>query len=186
MPAHHLGPAGTDALATFATVRCVEWMDLGAVCNTLKPCTEPSWRGILTPERATLTGQMLLDENVASYNHAYPDSTPYAAAPYTYQRPVHQSWSTPELLSALHAYRYNACERPEWATTGPPHSSTRCNSASSAVSPATGKGRGASALNLSRPPAGPAPGPNPNRSGDPFPPRADRRSSQPISQTRKD
>ncbi len=41
MPAHHLGPAGTDALATFATVRCVEWMDLGAVCNTLKPCTEP-------------------------------------------------------------------------------------------------------------------------------------------------
>lgn len=77
----------------------------------------PSWRGILTSERATLTGQMLLDENVASYNHAYPDSTPYAAAPYTYQRPVHQSWSTPELLNALHAYRYNACERPEWATT---------------------------------------------------------------------
>lgn len=44
MPAHHLGPAGTDALATFATVRCVEWMDLGAVCNTLKPCTEPPYR----------------------------------------------------------------------------------------------------------------------------------------------
>ena len=89
-----------------------------AGCNTPKPCTEPSWRGILTPERATLTGQMLLDENVASYNHAYAHhNDPYTAAPYTYQRPTHQSWSTAELLNALHAYRYNACERPEWATS---------------------------------------------------------------------
>ena len=93
-------------------------MGHNAGCNTPKPCTEPSWRGILTPERATLTGQMLLDENVASYNHAYAHhNDPYTAAPYTYQRPIHQSWSTAELLNALHAYRYNACERPEWATS---------------------------------------------------------------------
>ena len=78
----------------------------------------PSWRSTLTPERATLIGQMLLDENVASYNHAYAHhNDPYTAAPYTYQRPIHQNWSTAELLNALHAYRYNACDRPEWATS---------------------------------------------------------------------
>jgi hypothetical protein len=57
-------------------------------------------------------GQMLLDENAASVNHLY--STDAAAGDYHYQRPQHTEWSTAELLNALHAYTYQACEHPGW------------------------------------------------------------------------
>ena len=57
-------------------------------------------------------GQMLLDENAASINHLYSDTA--AAGDYHYQRPQHTEWSTAELLNALHAYTYQACEHPGW------------------------------------------------------------------------
>jgi hypothetical protein len=57
-------------------------------------------------------GQMLLDENAASVNDLYNDTA--AAGDYHYQRPQHTQWSTAELLNALHAYTYQACEHPGW------------------------------------------------------------------------
>lgn len=57
-------------------------------------------------------GQMLLDENADSLNHLYDNTS--AAGDYRYQRPQHTEWSIAELLNALDAYTYQACERPEW------------------------------------------------------------------------
>jgi hypothetical protein len=57
-------------------------------------------------------GQMLLDENADSVNHLYGDTA--AAGDYHYQRPQHTEWSLAELLNALDAYTYQACERSDW------------------------------------------------------------------------
>lgn len=57
-------------------------------------------------------GQILLDENSDSVNHLYSHTA--AAGDYNYQRPQHTEWSIAELLNALDAYTYQACERPDW------------------------------------------------------------------------
>lgn len=57
-------------------------------------------------------GQILLDENADSVNHLYSHTA--AAGDYHYQRPQHTEWSIAELLNALDAYTYQACERPDW------------------------------------------------------------------------
>jgi hypothetical protein len=57
-------------------------------------------------------GQILLDENADSVNHLYGDTA--AAGDYRNQRPQHTEWSIAELLNALDAYTYQACERPDW------------------------------------------------------------------------
>ena len=60
-------------------------------------------------------GQMLLDENADSVNHLYSDTA--AAGDYHYRRPRHTEWSLAELLNALDAYTYQACERSDWKTS---------------------------------------------------------------------
>lgn len=80
--------------------------------------SNPSRVGVLSTETATATGQMLLDAVATSLNHAYPDRPdPFTADTYTYRRPLHTSWTTPELLSALHGYRYQAVEARDWAAS---------------------------------------------------------------------
>lgn len=89
-----------------------------AGCNTPKPCTEPTHVGVLTTDTASQTGQMLLDAVATSLNDAYPDRPePFTADTYTYRRPVHISWTPPELLSALHGYRYQSSEAGNWPTS---------------------------------------------------------------------
>ncbi len=78
----------------------------------------PTHVGVLTTDTASQTGQMLLDAVATSLNDAYPDRPePFTADTYTYRRPVHISWTPPELLSALHGYRYQASEAGNWPTS---------------------------------------------------------------------
>ena len=75
----------------------------------------PDWRGVLEDDTATEVGQMLLDENVASANHYNTEQQDRVT--YTYRRPIQQAWTTAELLNALHCYRYQASDRPDWKTS---------------------------------------------------------------------
>ncbi|WP_084253603.1 hypothetical protein [Mycobacterium avium] len=75
----------------------------------------PSWRGVLEPDTATDVGQMLLAENVASVNHYSTEQQDKVN--YTYRTPIQTAWTTPELLNALHCYRYQASDRPDWKTS---------------------------------------------------------------------
>jgi len=70
----------------------------------------------LQPETANEIGQILLDENVKSVNHSY-GSEIYTPALYTYRPPQQRGWTNVELLNALHCYRYQASEHPDWESS---------------------------------------------------------------------
>jgi hypothetical protein len=67
----------------------------------------------LHPANASQVGRMLLEENIASVNHLYNETTDVSAN-YTYRHPRQTGWSIPELLNALHCYQHQACEHPCW------------------------------------------------------------------------
>ncbi|ART74333.1 hypothetical protein BTO20_37560 (plasmid) [Mycobacterium dioxanotrophicus] len=68
--------------------------------------------GELQPETASTVGQMLLDENIASVAHLH--NEPPAPEIYKYRPPAQRGWTNVELLNALHCYRYQSCEHPDW------------------------------------------------------------------------
>jgi hypothetical protein len=71
-----------------------------------------------TYERADVIGQMLMDENVVSYGHRYPEATLdcypiWSRVPYAHRRLDFQL--TPvECLKAVEGYVYQACEHGGW------------------------------------------------------------------------
>lgn len=60
-------------------------------------------------------GQVLLDENYRSVDHRYDEDT---AVPHFIWRPfMRRTWTTLELVKALHSYEYQTCECPDWDET---------------------------------------------------------------------
>ncbi len=72
---------------------------------------KPTREGRLTADTRDAVGQMLVDENAASVNYRYDEDDLFI---YAYQRPRHTTWSTVDLLKALHCYEYQACEHAGW------------------------------------------------------------------------
>lgn len=66
----------------------------------------------LQPENASEVGQMLLDANVAAVDSIY-ERTSHAST-YQYRPPRQRGWTGVELLNALHCYRYQSDEHPDW------------------------------------------------------------------------
>lgn len=73
---------------------------------------------------ASQTGQMLVDENVASVSHRYPDTDPafgdlpgpcdaYYMGPYIYTDPG-RTLSAGEVFRAIDCLDYQSCEHPGW------------------------------------------------------------------------
>lgn len=67
----------------------------------------------LQTETASEIGQILLNANVESVNHTYTAEVT-APTPYTYRPPRHREWTNVELLNALHCYRYQSSDHPDW------------------------------------------------------------------------
>ena len=66
----------------------------------------------LQPENASEVGQMLLDANVAAVNYVYGETS--ETETYRYYPPRQRGWTGVELLIALHCYRYQSDEHPDW------------------------------------------------------------------------
>lgn len=59
-------------------------------------------------------GEMLLSTNAASLNHVYGDELEVT---YSYQNPASMLWAPVEILKAIRAYAYQACDAPDWDTS---------------------------------------------------------------------
>lgn len=56
-------------------------------------------------------GETLLDTNAASMNRLYGDELEVT---YSYQNPASMLWAPVEILKAIRAYVYQACDAPDW------------------------------------------------------------------------
>ena len=59
---------------------------------------------------AHVVGQKLLDENYRSVNYRYGESD----APRIYTHPTVSHKTAVQIIKAIHCYRYQACETPDW------------------------------------------------------------------------
>lgn len=88
----------------------------------------PGPAALARPELSALTvdavGQLLVDENILSVTHRYPNivvamlgpADAYWTSPYRYRAPGFVP-SSAEVLKALEGYEYQACEHPGWETS---------------------------------------------------------------------
>lgn len=87
----------------------------------------PGPAALARPELSAVTvdavGQLLVDENVLSVTHRYPNTVAlpgpadaYWTVPYRYRAPGFVP-SPAETLAALEGYEYQACEHPGWETS---------------------------------------------------------------------
>lgn len=68
----------------------------------------------LTPETAATVGQILMDQNVRSFNYRYDEDQ---VCVYDHGAPADRRWTPVEILKAIDAYEYQACEDPNWETS---------------------------------------------------------------------
>lgn len=78
----------------------------------------------LNPETVNRVGQMMLDENLRSVFHRYPDTLEGGCVPgsideewrepYRYRYPMRWGFNAVEALAAINSLEYQSCEHPEW------------------------------------------------------------------------
>ncbi len=75
----------------------------------------PTDRHELTTDTADAVGQMLVNENRNSVNYHYNNDP--GAIEYSFAQPMHNDWSTTEVLKAIHCYEHQASDAPKWHTS---------------------------------------------------------------------